>query len=156
MLRSKIFGVVVVVLGLAGAGAAAAAVGGGSSASTDVSPSTTADSTTTTTTVSQQDVTTSTLTSSATQGTERSTEGCDGQDYANHGAFVSSVAHDPDREPGDVAEAAHSACGKPLASQPGETDSEDETGTLDADAGSNESDAHGGAPNSHANPHATK
>jgi hypothetical protein len=49
-------------------------------------------------------------------GVERSTEGCDGGTYANHGAYVSSVAHDADRQPGDVAAAAQSECGKPLPS----------------------------------------
>jgi hypothetical protein len=42
-----------------------------------------------------------------------------GQTYANHGAYVSSVAHDPGRMPGDVQAAAQSDCGKPLtAGQP--------------------------------------
>jgi hypothetical protein len=47
-------------------------------------------------------------------GPERSTEGCDGETYRNHGEYVSSVARDPDREPGDVPAAAQSECGKPL------------------------------------------
>ena len=53
-------------------------------------------------------------------GVERSTEGCDGGTYANHGDYVSSVARDPDREPGDVADAAHSDCGKPSSAVGGE------------------------------------
>jgi hypothetical protein len=51
---------------------------------------------------------------------ERSTEGCGGGTYANHGDYVSSVAHDPDREPGDVGDAAHSDCGKPLSAVGGD------------------------------------
>jgi hypothetical protein len=49
-------------------------------------------------------------------GVARSTDGCDGGEYANHGDYVSSVAHDPGRAPGDVADAARSDCGKPLGS----------------------------------------
>jgi len=56
----------------------------------------------------------------AGDGVERSTEGCDGGTYANHGDYVSGVAHDPDRAPGGVADAAHSDCGKPLSTVGGE------------------------------------
>ena len=38
-----------------------------------------------------------------------------GTTYENHGDYVSSVAHDPDRAPGDVPAAAQSESGKPLA-----------------------------------------
>jgi hypothetical protein len=45
----------------------------------------------------------------------------EGTTFANHGAYVSSVARTPGRAPGDVVDAAHSECGKPLAAD-GATD----------------------------------
>jgi hypothetical protein len=56
----------------------------------------------------------------------------EGTSYGNHGAYVSSVARDPDRAPGDVPAAAHSDCGKPLsdaASEP--TDATEPADTTD-------------------------
>ena len=53
------------------------------------------------------------------QGVERSTDGCDGGTYANHGDYVSSIAKGADRQPGDVPAAAQSDCGKPLTSVSG-------------------------------------
>ena len=60
-------------------------------------------------------------------GVERSTDGCDGVTYANHGDYVSSVAHDPARQPGDVPAAAQSDCGKPIPSVDGTDDTTPET-----------------------------
>ena len=54
------------------------------------------------------------------QGVERSTEGCHGGTYANHGDYVSSVAQGADRQPGDVPAAAQSDCGKPHTSVSGD------------------------------------
>jgi hypothetical protein len=53
-------------------------------------------------------------------GVERSTDGCDGGTYANHGDYVSSVAQGEDRKPGDVPAGAQSNCGKPLTSVSGD------------------------------------
>jgi hypothetical protein len=53
------------------------------------------------------------------QGVERSTAGCDGGSYANHGDYVSSIAKGAGRQPGDVPAAAQSDCGKPLTSVSG-------------------------------------
>jgi hypothetical protein len=39
----------------------------------------------------------------------------EGTTFANHGAYVSSVARTPGRTPGDIVDAARSECGKPLA-----------------------------------------
>jgi len=50
------------------------------------------------------------------QGVARSTDGCDSTSYANHGDYVSSIAKDANRQPGDVPAAAQSDCGKPLTS----------------------------------------
>ena len=58
-----------------------------------------------------------------------------GQTYANHGAYVSSVAHDPNRAPGDVQQAAQSVCGKPLtADQPTATTEPTDTAVPSAPA----------------------
>jgi len=56
----------------------------------------------------------------------------EGTSYRNHGAYVSSVARDPDRAPGDVPTAAHSDCGKPLADGASEpTDTTEPADTTD-------------------------
>jgi hypothetical protein len=60
----------------------------------------------------------------------------DGQTFANHGAYVSSVAHDPNRAPGDVQKAAQSECGKPLAtSEPPDTTEPTEPETTEPETG---------------------
>lgn len=54
------------------------------------------------------------------KGTPRSTEGCDGKTYKNHGQFVRS-------QPKEArAEAAKSPCGKPLVSQDGTKPGDDD------------------------------
>jgi hypothetical protein len=60
-------------------------------------------------------------------GVDRSTDGCDGGTYANHGDYVSSMAHGADRQPGDVPAAAQSDCGKPIPSVDGTDDTTPET-----------------------------
>ncbi len=132
MRRSNVVVGIVVALGVAGFGAAAVALesdSGGAGAVTDVTTTTLSESTTTSTTVAP--TTTTVVDPSATtgdetsdpegDGVERSTAGCDGGTYTNHGDYVSSVAHDPDRAPGDVPAAAQSDCGKPLTAVGGDT-----------------------------------
>jgi hypothetical protein len=118
-------------LGLAGAGVAVAAVGtsdGEVTAPTTTLPesTTTVPEPTTTTTTPAPVTTLAPVTDEVPDGDEpdggvaRSTEGCDGQEYKNHGEYVSSVARSDEREPGGVSDAAQSPCGKPLASIHGE------------------------------------
>jgi hypothetical protein len=140
MQRSKLVLGIVVALGIGGLGAAAVAMesdtgGAGSLAegtttttTTVVDPPTTTTLAPTTTTLAPVSDPTEPIDEPASGDTEvdRSTEGCDGETYATHGDYVSSVAHDPDRQPGDVPAAAQSDCGKPLESvdtgDAGETD----------------------------------
>src|SRR5205085_216198 len=130
MQRSKLVLGFVVALGVGSLGAAAVAMendtsGAGSLADDPVTttiavdPSTTTPTTTstpapTTTVAPVTDPAASTGDASGDGAVERSTDGCDGQTYANHGDYVSSVAHDPNRQPGDVAAAPQSDCGKPV------------------------------------------
>ena len=126
-MRSKIIAAVVIGSVLAGAGVAAAAVGSDDSSTGGAATTTTAAAATTTTTAPTTTTEPVAQTSEdATSGPARSTDGCDGQEYRNHGEFVSSVAHDPDREPGDVAAAAHADCGKPLAAGSDDADTADD------------------------------
>jgi hypothetical protein len=136
MQRSKLLLGSVVTLAVLGLGAGAVALEGssgdtgtvGDETTTTVDPSTTTTAAPTTTVapapdtgISVDDPTGEPTGEEGTgEGVERSTEGCDGGTYANHGEYVSGVAHDPDREPGDVADAAHSDCGKPLGAVGGE------------------------------------
>lgn len=158
MLRSKLVLGVVVALGVGGLGATAFALesdGGGGASAAHRKPTTTteADTTTTSTTVAP----TTTIAPAAEEpvtidepesdgdGVERSTDGCDGGTYTNHGDFVSSVAHNPDRQPGDMAAAAQSDCGKPLTSVGGEDETETpEAPEGDAPAPGASGDSHGG------------
>src|SRR5437764_6037122 len=123
MQRAKLVLGVVVALGVTGLGAAAVALesdSGGASLAHHTTTTTTevvVDTTTTTaapttTTLAPASTTVAPTTEdpvtpdepvSDVQGVERSTDGCDGGTYTNHGDFVSSVAHNPDRQPGDVA-----------------------------------------------------
>jgi hypothetical protein len=124
----------VVLVGLVAVGVASAAVGSDDGevdapeATTTTSTSTT---TTTTTSIPQStegaapvptDAESSADDSPDGIGTERSTEGCGGETFANHGQYVKSVAQDPDRAPGAVPAAAQSPCGKPLAAVGEESD----------------------------------
>jgi hypothetical protein len=136
MQRSKLVIGFVVALGVGGLGAAAVAMEndiGGSGALSDttttlaVDPSTTVPTTVAPTTTlapipdpapATDDPTGDLATTD--QGVERSTDGCDGGTYANHGDYVSSIAKGADRQPGDVPAAAHSDCGKPLTSASGD------------------------------------
>jgi hypothetical protein len=152
-------------------GAAAFAIDGDPGASPVADPTTTTAVTTTTTTTTLVPATTTTPAGDAQQnlviaptsqsgtGTQRSTEGCDGGSYSNHGSYVSSVAHDPDRQPGDVSGAAQSDCGKPLAATGAaeETTTETESAeTSETDTGASTSTSpHGsGIGNGHPNANA--
>jgi hypothetical protein len=128
MQRSKLVLGLVVALGVGGLGAAAVAMENDTSGAGSLADGTTTTiavdpSTTTSTTVAPTTTVAPVVdpaaptgdTSGDGTGVERSTDGCDGETYANHGQYVSSVAHDPDRQPGDVAAAAQSDCGKPLS-----------------------------------------
>jgi hypothetical protein len=147
MQRSKLVLGSVITLAVLGLGAGAVALesgtGGDGSLADGTTTTTVAPSTTTSTTVAPTTTIAPALypvapvgddTSDTTgdEGVERSTDGCDGGTYANHGDYVSSVAHDPDRAPGDVAAAAHSDCGKPLSAVGGAPD--DATDAPDTDA----------------------
>ena len=138
MFRSRLLAGALVAAGVVGVGVAAAAVGGGGESeladptTTTVATTTTSTTTTVPTIVTEPD-TAETLTEEA--GVERSTEGCGGETYKNHGEFVSSVARDPDRQPGDVVAAAQSDCGKPLhatADDPPEGEDDDPTESADS------------------------
>jgi hypothetical protein len=129
MQRSKLVLGLVVALGVGGLGAAAVAMendtsGAGSLADDTtttvvVDPSTTVPTTVAPTTTLAP-VADPAASPSGTDGTDpgvdRSTDGCDGATYANHGQYVSSIAKGEDRQPGDVPAAAQSDCGKPLSS----------------------------------------
>ena len=132
MQRSKLVLGFVVALGVGGLGAAAVAMendtGGAGSLADEttttvvVDPSTTVPTTVapTTTRAPVADPAASPSTTDDLDGTDpgvdRSTDGCDGGTYANHGQYVSSIAKGEDRQPGDVPAAAQSDCGKPLSS----------------------------------------
>jgi hypothetical protein len=138
MQRSKLLLGSVVTLAVLGLGAGAFALDGssgdagtvGDGTTTTVEPSTTTSTVAPTTTTTAPAPDTGAAVDAPTgepaddegagQGVERSTEGCGGGSYANHGEYVSSIAHDPDRQPGDVAAAAHSDCGKPISAVGGE------------------------------------
>ena len=137
MQRSKLVLGFVVALGVGGLGASAFALAndtGGSGAvaaepttTLAVDPSTTVPTTVapTTTLAPTPDPTPATDEpagdpATTDQGVERSTDGCDGGTYANHGDYVSSIAQGADRQPGDVPAAAQSNCGKPLTSVSGD------------------------------------
>jgi hypothetical protein len=136
MQRSKLVLGFVVALGVGGLGAAAVAMendtGGSGALASDttatlaVDPSTTVPTTVAPTTTLAPTPDPAPATNEPTndpaateQGVERSTDGCDGGTYANHGDYVSSVAKAADRQPGDVPAAAQSDCGKPLTSVSG-------------------------------------
>ena len=140
MQRSKLVLGFVVALGVGGLGAAAVAMendtaGTGSLASEPtttigVDPSTTVPTTVAPTTT----IAPTTAAAGSAEGSDgtdpgvaRSTDGCGGVTYANHGDYVSSVAHDPNRQPGDVPAAAQSDCGKPISSVAGTDGTEPET-----------------------------
>jgi hypothetical protein len=132
MHRSKLLMGFVTVLAVGGLGVAAFAADGGTGGTGDSSTTTTLVETSTTTTTTVAPTTTTLATPQAPStpedgsqgsGVARSTDGCDGGAYANHGDYVSSVAHDPSRQPGDVPAAARSDCGKPLTSVGGSTTS---------------------------------
>lgn len=147
MRRSNVVVGIVVALGVLGFGAAAVALesdSGGAGGLAAATTTTLSESTTTSTTVAPTTTTVVTPTAStgdATSdpegdGVQRSTDGCDGGTYATHGDYVSSVAHDPDRSPGDVAAAAQSDCGKPLTAVDGDTSEPSEAPEADTpDAG---------------------
>jgi hypothetical protein len=165
MQRSKLVLGCVITLAILGLGAAAVAMesdGGGAGSlegtTTTVVPSTTTTSDTTSTTaaptttvapVADPATTTGDVSGNLAGdgGVERSTDGCDGGTAANHGDYVSSVAHDPDRQPGDVAAAAQSDCGKPVGSAGG--DSAEAPDTEAPDSGS--TGAPSGSGNGHGN-----
>jgi hypothetical protein len=126
MQRSKLVLGCVVTLAVVGIGAGAVALetDTGGAGALDETTTTVADPSTTTSTTAVPTTTVAPAVDPAAPvgdesgdagGVERSTEGCDGGTYANHGDYVSSIAHDPDRAPGDVAAAAHSDCGMPLS-----------------------------------------
>ena len=167
MQRAKLVLGVVVALGVGGLGAAAVAMesdGGGASLAHH--PTTTtevvADTTTTSTTVAptttvapstEEPVVPTDQPVSDGEGVARSTDGCDGGTYVNHGDFVSRVAHNPDRQPGDVAAAAQSDCAKPLSSVGGADEGEtpetpDTTAptTPDTSGGGNQGQGQGQGP----------
>ena len=158
MFTRKLIAGIVVAIGVAGAGVAAAAVGGGTG-----SVATAEDTTTTTSTTVVLEPSTTTVAPTTTSprvadipesaGADgaRSTEGCGGETYKNHGAFVSSVARDPDRQPGDVAAAAQSMCGKPVTSVDDAEHDEDTTDATDSQSSQGPSSAAHG--NGKANPH---
>jgi hypothetical protein len=138
MQRSKLVLGFVVALGVGGLGAAAVAMendtGGSGSLASEPTTTVGVDPSTTVVTVAPTPTTTVAPTTAAagsaegTDGTDpgvdRSTDGCDGVTYANHGDYVSSIAHDPNRQPGDVPAAAQSDCGKPISSVDGGADDE--------------------------------
>jgi hypothetical protein len=135
MQRSKLLLGSLVTVGVLGFGAAAVALDGGAGDTGSPSDATTTttivDSTTTTSTTAAPTTTIAGApaeepTSAAPEpeagdgGVARSTDGCDGGTYANHGDYVSSVAHSSDRAPGDVPAAAQSDCGKPVTATGGD------------------------------------
>jgi hypothetical protein len=140
MRGSKLVVGLVVMLGVGGLGVAAFALDGGSGSGALGDPTTTTAGTvdpTTTTTVAPDTsaAPVAPSTEDPSTGVLRSTDGCDGGTYANHGDYVSSVAHNPDRAPGDVAVAAQSDCGKPVSSTTAsgdETETETEPTTTEA------------------------
>ena len=142
-----------VALGLAGAGVAAAAVGTSDSESPAQGN---LDEPTTTTSTVEPTTTTLPLTvapadaddeeSGAGAGVTRSTEGCGGETYANHGEYVKSVAKSDDREPGDVAAAAYSPCGKPVQSIHDASSGDAEVESESAEDSSSEDSSHGHGP----------
>ena len=115
---SQPIAVVVAVLGIAGLGVASAAIEGGDGAVVSEEPTTTtaAPGTTTTTTTTTSGAPVTTTPGADVGGTLRSTEGCNGGTFKNHGDFVSSVAHTPGSTGADVSAAAQSPCGKPIQS----------------------------------------
>jgi hypothetical protein len=165
MQRSKLVLGCVITLAVVGLGAAAVAMesdtgGAGSlegTTTTTVVPSTTTSTTTSTTAaptttvapVADPATTTGDVSGNLAGdgGVERSTDGCDGGTYTNHGDYVSSIAHDPDRQPGDVAAAAQSDCGKPVASAGGDSTEAPETEAPD----SGSTGAPSGSGNGHGN-----
>jgi hypothetical protein len=160
MYMRKLIAGSVVALGVVGVGVAAAAVGSDSGAESSAADTTTTlvPEPTTTTTVTPTTTTVAPIApvadASPTQDVERSTEGCGGETFANHGAYVSSVAHDPDRQPGDVAAAAQSACGKPVSSLVDDPADDEESDSDAPDTAESES-AHGSASSNHGNGNAT-
>ena len=143
MQRSKLVLGFVVALGVGGLGAAAVAMeneagstnrlAGATTTTIEVDPTTTVPTTTVPVAPSASTDPTATPTADPKDGTDgtdpgvdRSTDGCDGGTYLNHGDYVSSIAHDPNRQPGDVAAAAQSDCAKPLSSVDGTDDAEPE------------------------------
>jgi hypothetical protein len=149
-----------------GLGAAAFAVDGGpgtklvddtttttTSSTTTSSPSTTspARSTTVAPKVDAPPVATEPTTSDQGVGTTRSTDGCDGGTYANHGDYVSSVARDSGREPGDVPKAAQSDCGKPVSATGKTPESEPETEAPETETDATPSPKANGTGNSQGN-----
>jgi hypothetical protein len=146
MQRSKLLLGSLVTVGVLGFGAAAVALDGGAGDTGSPSDATTTttivDSTTTTSTTAAP---TTTIAPAPTEeptsapepeagdgGVARSTDGCDGGTYANHGDYVSSVARSSDRAPGDVPAAAQSDCGKPVTAIGG--DATDPPAVPDTDA----------------------
>jgi hypothetical protein len=148
MQRSKVVLGFVVALAVIGLGAAAVAAEGdaGGAGSLEGTTTTTVDPSTTTSTTAAPTTTVATVvepaapTSDVTSdpadggGVARSTEGCDGGTYANHGDYVSNVAHDPNRAPGDVPAAAQSDCGKPLSAVGDDSTEGPETEAPESDA----------------------
>ena len=129
MQRSKLLIGFVTVLALGGLGVAAFAADGGTGVTTTtttlVEASTTTTVAPTTTTLATPEAPSTSEVGSGSQGSgvARSTDGCGSGTYANHGDYVSSVAHDAGRQPGDVSTAARSDCGKPLTAVGGSTTS---------------------------------
>jgi hypothetical protein len=127
MQRSKLAVGLVVALGVGALGLTAVAMekdtGGSGSVGGAVATTIAVDPSTTTSTTEAPTTTLAPITDPATTPADssdgdvaRSTDGCDGGTYANHGDYVSSIAHDPGRQPGDVPAAAQSDCGKPIPS----------------------------------------
>jgi hypothetical protein len=148
-------------LGVTCVAAAAAAVesGGSSDVGTASTAPTVSDSTTSTSAPTTSTVPTSTLVPNAAVTTvppkgnvERSTDGCDGQSYANHGQFVSSVAHDPSSTGDDISKAAQSACGKPvIATQDAEASHTETTEGPEATEAPEQDGSHGTGHGNHGN-----
>ena len=151
MHRSKLLLGFVVALGVGGLGAAAVAMendtGGAGTLADDtttttlvVDPSTTTQAPNTTGAPTPEPALTAQEptgdTGTTDPGVERSTEGCDGGTYGNHGDYVSSVAQNPDRQPGDVPAAAQSDCGKPIT-EVGGGDAGSETEAPETSPGNN-------------------